>query len=103
MKYNIVTLDRRYAGYGIWKYYVKTPKTQNYTVNKQLFHEWRAWCWDTWGASKEMSEYNTSDANNMDTVCSNDHWAWQNDHYATYRIYLKDDADVSAFVLRWFY
>lgn len=102
MKSNLVTLDRRHAGYGIWKYYVNTPLTQHYRINKNLFFKWRTWCWDTWGASKEMTEYSMDDLLIENLDCSNMHWSWQHDKYAKCRIYLKSDEDASIFVLHWF-
>lgn len=102
MKSKLVTLDRRHAGYGIWKYYVKTPLTQHYKVNKHLFFNWRAWCWDTWGPSKEMTEYDIDDLLHDTPQCYNNHWAWQHDKYTKCRIYLKSDDDASMFVLKWF-
>lgn len=103
MKSKLITLDRRHTGYGIWKYYVKSPLTQQYKVNKYLFYAWRAWCWETWGPSKEMTEYDI-DSILVDDMqnCTNNHWSWQNDKLTKYRIYLKNDDDASMFILKWF-
>jgi len=93
----IKKLDKRNNGYGQFKYYAK-PTSQG-------MHEVRAWCWDTWGSSKELGEWlgdNVSLAVNLfhQTHCFNKHWCWQNDQYYC-RIYLRTDEELAFFQLKW--
>lgn len=96
----IKKLDRRNTGHKNFKYYVKF----SFEVRNN-FHEVREWCWDTWGASKELSEWLYDDRLSKSHVtvpiyCQNDHWAWQNDNYYC-RIYLREDPEMVFFKLRW--
>jgi hypothetical protein len=96
MAIKIKQLDRRNTGYATWKYHV----ARMYGLGKkQEFLEWREWCWETWGPSKEMSEYGTDDL--FDGIlCSNPHWCWENNEY-TSRIYLRGDEEATLFSLKW--
>lgn len=100
----IKKLDKRNVGYGNFKYYVKFSILLNAKSNLN-FHEVRAWCWDTWGASKELSEWLEDNYQRKSNpikpqICQNDHWAWQNDNYYC-RIYLRTDQEMVFFRLRW--
>lgn len=91
----IKKLDRRNNGHENFKYYAKFS-----SVVRNNFHEVREWCWDTWGPSKELSEW-LHDTNLIIPVyCQNDHWTWQNDNYCC-RIYLRGDPEMVFFKLRW--
>ena len=99
-------LDRRNTGYGIWTYYINKPRTGSSIVfglheSYQKFHEWRNWCWQTWGPSKELPSW-LEDLRNPNTIAvsHNENWCWQNDQFAT-RIYLRTDKDLSLFLLKW--
>lgn len=100
MEIKLIELDGRHNGFKDWKYYVKPPITQHYKINKQLFFNWREWCWKTWGPSKELTMFDNTDL--FDGVhSSNAHWCWLNDEHGRCRIYLKTDEDASAFILNW--
>jgi hypothetical protein len=92
----LTKLDRRHLGYPYWLMYIRKPTGRD---GKRVFLEWREWCWNTWGASKEINEFNQNDLFNG-TLSSNPHWCWQNDRFNT-RIYLKSDVEVTLFALRW--
>jgi len=67
----------------------------------QKFYEWRNWCWQTWGPSKELQHWLEDLRNpNQLAVSHNEQWCWQNDEYAT-RIYLRTDKELSIFLLKW--
>jgi len=103
-------LDRRNTGFGEWKYYLNRPydPTLGHFDSKQHFFKWRAWCWSTWGDSKELIEW-MSDRHSVnkymlpiikDFASHNEHWCWQNDQYSC-RIYLRSDIELSHFLLSW--
>lgn len=96
----LVKLDGRHAGYGVWKYYIERPATFPSSNSKQIFFQWRSWCWEQWGPSKELNEYDIKDL--FDGVhCSNEHWCWMNDEHGRSRIYFKNDESASMFTLQW--
>lgn len=99
-------LDRRNTGFSQWKYYIdfyKNVRLMSIPFKKQEFNSWRIWCWDTWGASKELDEW-LEDLKNINTnialIAHNEHWCWQNSDYNT-RIYLRTDKELSQFLLKW--
>jgi hypothetical protein len=90
-------LDRRNSGYGTWKYYVNRDYGPG---KKQEFLDWREWCWENWGPSKERTEYDYNDL--FDGVhCSNGRWCWENNQHVS-RIYLRGDEEATMFALIWF-
>lgn len=98
-------LDRRHTGFENWMYYLNHPKVfdrglQGHYSSRQQFFAWRSWCWATWGASKELLEWNLDSPILIGAVAHNEHWCWQNDNY-TCRLYLRGDAELSHFLLRW--
>lgn len=99
-------LDRRNTGYGNWTYYLNKPRMGNSIIfglqeSYQKFYEWRNWCWQTWGPSKELQHWLEDLRNpNQLAVSHNEQWCWQNDEYAT-RIYLRTDKELSIFLLKW--
>lgn len=95
-------LDKRNTGWRDWKYWVEMPSEYGVSAytHHQIFHEWREWCWATWGASKELTEW-MEDCHYPDQeLCHNPRWCWTNDNFNT-RIYLHSDAEVTHFLLRW--
>lgn len=110
-------LDKRYTGHGHFDYLVNRPLArtsvlyqsgQNITryASMQLFNSWRQWCWHTWGPSKELDSwlddvvYHDGD---IEPVSHNPHWAWtkESTHDVHSRIYLRGDAELTMFLLRW--
>lgn len=103
-KINYKKLDRRNNGHEIWKYYVNRPRSgvmQRITLFEanQKFYEWRNWCWETWGPSKEITDW-LEDQSNESAISQNQHWSWQRDKFST-RIYLRNDEELTFFKLRW--
>jgi hypothetical protein len=94
--------DRRHTGSLEWKYFVSMPYNMGKTSaeSKTLFLEWRVWCWNTWGPSKELNAYGHNDLYD-DICCSNSHWCWLSDDNGRRRIYLRSDHDAELFSLRW--
>jgi hypothetical protein len=71
------------------------------------FHDVRDWCWQTWGASKELDEWLLYDRNHPSwrfaneelTNCQNPYWCWVNDDHRR-RIMLTGPEEVALFKLR---
>jgi hypothetical protein len=99
---NATKLDRRHTGYGHFTYYVKPRVSYLEYNNKQTFHEWRDWCWETWGSSKEIDEWlrDIRTRTLAKSVSHNEHWVWQNDEHSC-RIFLRTDAELALFLLKW--
>lgn len=96
----LTTLDRRHNGFLYWKYYAELKRSYISSVDRaNIFHQWREWCWQEWGASKELLEFNSNDLFDG-KLSSNSHWCWLNKD-DTRRIYLKDDIRASTFMFRW--
>jgi hypothetical protein len=103
-----IELDARYKGYPSWKYFVPRPNrislmgTMTRYDSTQLFHSWREWCWQTWGASKELQDWHDdlTTRPNSNMVSHSENWCWINDSTST-RIYLRGDAELVLFLLRW--
>ena len=90
MDYKVTKLDRRHAGHDTWKYMIIPVKIFPVQGSRELIHKWRAWCWDSWGASSELSWAPIGAL-----------WCWDTlESYKT-RIYLKSDKELSMFHLRW--
>ena len=87
MNYKITKLDRRHNGRSWYKYSV-SPNTIDHLRGGELLNAIRNWCWDTYGPSSEMG-YLTKDLA----------WAWDTEH-GNKRIYLKGDAELTLFKLK---
>ena len=91
----LIELDKRYRGHGTWKYCINFYGRTR--INE--FSKIRQWCWETWGASKEISE-------SYDTVtfsqdgCNNPRWCWRNENFSR-RLYLRGDEEAILLTLRW--
>lgn len=97
--------DRRMNGF-IHFDYVANPSITKYDLlgayNKKKSYklaliETRKWCWDTWGASCELSFFMQLQ-NNKDFY--NDRWCWHTE-FDSYKIYLKSDKEANWFKLKW--
>lgn len=102
-------LDKRNSGYPIWKYYINRPRSLfsnrvSLFESNQRFYIWRAWCWETWGPSKELAAWIVDSQHTGIEMpeCQNEHWTWISDQYQYInRIYLRSDEELSMFILRW--
>jgi len=101
MKITVKRTDKRHTASHRYGYYVSI-KPDNYSERGstilEKFFELRAWCWETWGPSREAHENRGSE--NPWNGDNNDHWAWINDAYRA-RIYLGNKDDAAYFSLRW--
>lgn len=96
-------LDKRNKGYGHWQYRVEVKPTEwpkdatPHTVHQFVLQ--RAWCWNTWGASKTLDEWLQGYMHSIQEV-HNTRWVWQTDDYSN-KIFINNDQDLSMFLLRW--
>ena len=87
MNYKITKLDRRHNGYNFYKYSI-SPNTCLLPESAELLKELRNWCWATWGPGAELG-----------FTYKGDTWAWDTE-YQKKRIYLKSDAELTLFTLK---
>lgn len=97
MNFKTTKLDLRFSGFPHWKYFVTTSIYSSVGQRVHQFVEWREWCWNLWGSSKELEFfYYTSNLG----PCHNTHWCWSSEDTRK-RIYLASDEDLMEFTLRW--
>jgi hypothetical protein len=72
-------------GYGDFKYTAKFPFKE-----KDKFCEVREWCWNQWGASRELNFWDAT---------KNPAWCWTSEY--TIQIYFASDAEYQWFLLKW--
>ena len=110
MKYKVTKLDRRHTGYNVMKYYIEINLLSGLAMDErlELFKEYRAWCWDQFGAGCEL-DYVTITLGTTSIVTpaapifgipTRALWAWRTD-YDNQRIFLKSDRELSWFKLKW--
>jgi hypothetical protein len=102
MKIKVKKTDKRMTGYSLFKYYIdiKYDRSDNFDQMPALekFFEIRQWCWETWGPSREVDEFNNRSNSWMGD--QNVHWAWINDAYRA-RLYLADTEEAAYITLKW--
>lgn len=101
----VTRLDRRHNCYGIMRYMVETTYDIQGCDNRiELFKRWREWCWEAFGAGTETKWIvirPVDDGPNGECkMVATTRWAWQTE-YNEMRLYLQDDATLSAFMLQW--
>jgi hypothetical protein len=82
IKYKGTKLDGRYTGYPWFSHYVTVTQPRGITYNQtsiKLFNEIRNWCWETWGPSCELYDYDylrrSADKASEDKDV-NPYWSW---------------------------
>jgi hypothetical protein len=99
MTFKIQKLDKRHTGETSFKYYIQAP-----TANSKEYYDIRAWCWETWGPSKELhfwlNDARMSWGQPEKVSCQNEHWCWLTDAYHP-RLYFRTDKELVLFKLRW--
>ena len=100
MKIAVKKTDKRHTASNKHQYYV-VIHPDNFRERQlvlEKFYELRAWCWETWGPSREANENRaTTDSWAGD---DNSHWSWVNDKWRA-RIYLTTKDEAALFTLRW--
>lgn len=99
MQIKIKRTDKRHTAYDKFKYYVeiKAVRVNERPDVREKFFELRLWCWETWGPSREVDQYNIEHPMPAD---KNVHWGWLNDQYRI-RLYLGNHEDAALFTLKW--
>lgn len=87
-------LDRRFAGHGLFKYYVSPLGTASWEARCDKLQEWREWAWQTFGPGTDL-EHATRTLNPRDWK-----WSWDPDHFYC-RLYLKGDEELAWFTLKY--
>lgn len=100
MQIKVKKTDKRMNGHGQFKYYVDLTYDRNEPSGSLMekFFELRQWCWETWGISREVTEYSSKDFAWQGD--QNKHWSWVNDQYRA-RLYLGNHEDAALFTLKW--
>lgn len=97
-KYHYTKTDKRFSAYPHFKYNVTSISGRN------SFFELREWLWQTYGPSKELSEW-TADLKSGTfhmygpITHHNMSWCWNTDTYSR-RIFLLGDEELVMFKLR---
>jgi hypothetical protein len=99
----ISKINKRFKGAGHWEYLISVP---HYRDSRELFFEMREWCWNTWGPSKEISDWMEDTNSDLYTPVSfNQSWCWSHDsgtpHGVTHRLYIRGEKELVLFKLRW--
>lgn len=102
MQIKVKRTDKRMTGHNKFKYYIDIKYDRNESFDSmpvlEKFFEIRQWCWETWGASREVDELN--DRLNSWQGDKNPHWAWINDAHRA-RLYLATIDEAALFTLKW--
>jgi hypothetical protein len=99
--YTIQRVDRRFNGYGYFKYIV-TPVYRRgdyqwmHTTSRLMFDEWREWCRATFGTAMEREWACGLMYQNKIPAQS---WAWDTDR-GDKRLYLRGDEELTIFELK---
>jgi hypothetical protein len=100
MKVTVKKTDRRHTAANNYKYFVDI-RADNYTERGLIlekFYEIRAWCWETWGPTREATETRAQE-NSWDGD-KNENWSFINDRWRA-RIYLGNKDAAAYFTLKW--
>lgn len=93
----VIKLDRRYNGHMVFKYVVE-PDMYGKDERIEEFKTWREWCWSVFGPSSELGFIRMVPGK---TKMESDRvWSWDTE-FNNLRLYLKDDATLSAVMLQW--
>jgi len=90
--YRPIKLDGRHSGHEKWGYYIE-PLIYSSGARYKMFHEWRKWCWNTYGESMERDHAAQEQLRDYK-------WCWFV-YNGIYRIYLKSDKELNWFKIRW--
>lgn len=90
----VTKLDGRHNGNHYFDYYVTPRNVTPRTINQDIaiFHDWRVWCWETFGPSGERDS-------TIKMRSQSAQWAWDTE-FQHLRLYFKEDA-FTLFKLKW--
>lgn len=101
---SVLKIDRRYTGSHHFKYRIRINGGPAYPQSVDNFRNIMDWCSREWGNSVDVDHHRILQGNKY-TV--NNAWAWQlrlpgmRRSGTDFHIYLKDDAELVAFELKW--
>lgn len=93
----ITKMNKRHTGNQYFTHYF------NFYAIEPNFSEVRIWCWETWGASTELSEWLKDAASagiSPNNKSHNLNYCWVNDQFNK-RIYFGNQGAATHFALRW--
>jgi hypothetical protein len=88
----VTKLDRRHTGNHYFAYYVTPNASSTIYQHIVIFHDWRLWCWETFGPSGERDAM-------IKIKSQTAQWAWDTEFHHL-RLYFKEDA-FTLFKLKW--
>lgn len=88
--YTVKRITRQYNGHGHYQWLVQCGVCDE-IQNQQDLSAWREWCWQTWGASRELKWAITRPPVPV--------WAWDTE-FRHKRLYLRSDAELTLFQLK---
>lgn len=89
-RYRIKKLTRQYNGFDHYKWLIECDVPDE-IQNQHDLADWREFCWQTWGASRELLWAITRKPVPV--------WAWDTE-WRHKRLYLRSDAELSIFQLK---
>lgn len=97
--YSVRKLDRRYVGGDNFRYRVEiTDQGMRYPEKADLYRRMREWCRSNWGASAEVRHDRMFRNYGFE---HNDYWCYDGERFDSFCIYLKGEAELVLFELRW--
>ena len=88
--------DRRFKGFPAFKYCLDLKR-----YGDKNFFQVREWCWQTFGASKEIEALQEDWRHReFESNSHNPEWCWHYDSW-TKRIYFASDKEANWFTLKW--
>ncbi len=104
MKLTIKKTDKRHTGHSEWRHVVIVERRPSVAFGnasriqrQQDLNEIRNWCWTTMGPSCELEFWLMLPD---DSPAKNNRWVWHT-NFENFKIYLRTDADVNWFKLKW--
>ncbi len=88
-KYRFVKLDKRHTCHQYFQYYIE-PLGSHVGERLVRYHEYRQWCWATFGPSMEREFMVTDEFK----------WCWHT-YNSILRLYLKSDKELNWFKMTW--
>ena len=92
--YKVIKLDGRFTGRSHFEYCIDFRNRGSTKAVYERLVRARKWFWDTYGPSAEFSIF----VELMPGTDLTDRWAWQTEFHQC-RIYVKDDATLSGFIM----
>lgn len=97
--FSVRKLDRRHVGGNNFRYRIEiTDRGFPYPQKADLYRRMREWCRGIWGASAEVRHDRMFRINGFE---HNDYWCYDGERFDCFYIYLKSEAELVMFELKW--